>query len=173
MVNIGLIWYSCLRLLISDSWYCIIVYCNRWRLLQYTAPILYCFPRHWAPILAGSCLTPWWWHFKVPKHVGEYWVPIHWMFNAFVCFIIHLKITNYLRSHKERVICKFFHDFSNETFLHREANYLLRVLYFFFPKYRNPSPSPTSHSHILHILWRHCGVYVGKIKSQNTEWRDE
>jgi hypothetical protein len=27
------------------------------RLLQYTAPILLCFPRHWAPISAGSCLT--------------------------------------------------------------------------------------------------------------------
>jgi hypothetical protein len=48
------------------------VYCNRWpigllhsvisqpshHLLQYTAPILLCFPQHWAPISAGSCLTP-------------------------------------------------------------------------------------------------------------------
>jgi hypothetical protein len=28
------------------------------RLLQYTAPNLICFPQHWAPISAGSCLTP-------------------------------------------------------------------------------------------------------------------
>jgi hypothetical protein len=39
-----------------------------------------------APISARSYLTPWWWHFKVPKHVGEYWVPIHWMINVFVGF---------------------------------------------------------------------------------------
>jgi hypothetical protein len=51
------------------------------------------FPRHWAPISAGSCFNPWWWHFKVPKHVGEYWVPIHWMINAFVGFSFTLKIS--------------------------------------------------------------------------------
>jgi hypothetical protein len=61
------------------------------RILQYTASILLCFPWHWTPISAGSCLTLWWWHFKVPKHVGEYWVPIHWMINAFVGFSFPLR----------------------------------------------------------------------------------
>jgi hypothetical protein len=55
-------------------------------LLQYTASILLCFPRHWVPISAGSCLTPRWWHFKVPTHVRGYWIPIHWMINAVVGF---------------------------------------------------------------------------------------
>jgi hypothetical protein len=57
------------------------------RLSQYPAPILLCFPRHWALISAGSCSTAWWWHFKVPKHVWEYLVPIHWIINAFVGFL--------------------------------------------------------------------------------------
>jgi hypothetical protein len=60
-------------------------------LLQYKAPILICFPRHWALISAGSCLTSWWWHFKGPKRVGEYWLQIHWMVNAFVGFSFTLR----------------------------------------------------------------------------------
>jgi hypothetical protein len=62
------------------------------RLSQYTAPILLCFPQHWTPISAGSCSTALWWHFKVPKHVEEYLVPIHWIINAFIGFFIHLHI---------------------------------------------------------------------------------
>jgi hypothetical protein len=56
------------------------------RPLQYTAPTLLYFPRHWAPISAGSCLTPSWRHFKMLKHVVAYWVPIHWVVNSFVGF---------------------------------------------------------------------------------------
>jgi hypothetical protein len=45
----------------------------------------------WAPISAGSCSTPWWWHFEVPKHVGEYWGPIHWMINEFIGLLLTTK----------------------------------------------------------------------------------
>jgi hypothetical protein len=45
--------------------------------------ILILFLQHWAPISAGSWLTPWSWHFKVPKHVGECRVSIHWRITAF------------------------------------------------------------------------------------------
>jgi hypothetical protein len=34
-------------------------------------------------------LTPWWWHFKVPKHVGKCLVSIHWRITSFVGFLIH------------------------------------------------------------------------------------
>jgi hypothetical protein len=44
------------------------------------------FLQHWAFISAGSWLIPWWWHFKVPKHVGECRVSIHWRIAAFVGF---------------------------------------------------------------------------------------
>jgi hypothetical protein len=64
---------------------------QRSRLLHYSAPILLCFLRHCAPISTRSCLTLWWWHFKVPKHVGECWVPIHWMINTFVGFSCTLR----------------------------------------------------------------------------------
>jgi hypothetical protein len=36
-----------------------------------TASIHLWFLQHWAPVSAGTWLTPWWWHFKVPKHVAE------------------------------------------------------------------------------------------------------
>jgi hypothetical protein len=58
-------------------------------LLQYTASIHLWFLQHWAPISAESWLTPWLWHFKVPKHVGECRVQIHWRISAFVGFCIH------------------------------------------------------------------------------------
>jgi hypothetical protein len=59
-------------------------------LSQYTAPILLCFPRHWAsqPVhiwLADDGIL------GMPKHVGDCWIPIHWMINAFVGFSFKIR----------------------------------------------------------------------------------
>jgi hypothetical protein len=64
------------------------------RLLQYTAPILLRIPPHGAfhPYLV--CL-PVDGILGRPKHVGEYWVPIHWMVNAFVGFTFTSVIDNF------------------------------------------------------------------------------
>jgi hypothetical protein len=43
-------------------------------------------PTTFGTYVSRSCLNPWLWHFKVPKHVSEYWVPIHWIVNVFVGF---------------------------------------------------------------------------------------
>jgi hypothetical protein len=65
---------------------------RRWpcHLLQYTASVRLWFLQHWAPISAGSWLTPWLWHSKVPKRVGECRVSMHWIITAFVGFLFTL-----------------------------------------------------------------------------------
>jgi hypothetical protein len=69
----------------SMYWHSIVISWPR-HLLQYTstASIHLWFLQHWATISTGSWLIPWCWHFKVPKHVGECQVSIHWRINAFV-----------------------------------------------------------------------------------------
>jgi hypothetical protein len=52
--------------------------------LHYTGAIFLCVLLHWAHISVGSHMCPWWWHPGMPKHVGEYWVPIRRMINVFV-----------------------------------------------------------------------------------------
>jgi hypothetical protein len=59
-------------------------------LLQYTAPILLCFPKHWASQQDHIWLPDdgilW-----MLKHVGDYWIPIQWMLNEFLGFSFTLR----------------------------------------------------------------------------------
>jgi hypothetical protein len=95
--NPSIYWYSTLSYIFrhfkmqssgSQSWSC----WDRCPMLQQTASNHLWFLQHWAPISAGSWLTPWWWHFKVPKHVGECRVLIYWRITAFAGFFIHLYV---------------------------------------------------------------------------------
>jgi hypothetical protein len=60
-------------------------------LLQYTAFIHLWFLQHWAPIAAGSWSAHWLWNFKVPKHVEERWVSIHWRIIPLLGFSFTLR----------------------------------------------------------------------------------
>jgi hypothetical protein len=84
---------------------------------------------HLAPIPIESWLTPRWWHFKAPKHVGKYRVSIHWRITAFVGFFIHPKKMDGPKCEKKtakKPYVEFFSTSNWQYYLHSKENPIIR-----------------------------------------------